>query len=99
MRPATRRLLLVLPTAALVILVPLALARPVDPLWIPGVYDDADQDDVVGMLLDARAALANSGRTDATPGRADARALNLAADSRILASAALTFRLRSPPSR
>jgi len=52
MRPATRRLLLLLPAAALVILVPLASATPVDPLWIPGIYDAADQDDIVGLLVD-----------------------------------------------
>jgi|SRR5262245_28333792 len=52
MRPATTRLLLVLLAAALVILVPLGSASPVDPLWIPGIYDDADYDDVVGLVVD-----------------------------------------------
>ena len=33
--------------AALVALVPLAHASPADPLWIVGIYDAADSDDVV----------------------------------------------------
>ena len=28
----------------------LAYASPPDPVWIPGVYDDADFDDVVGLV-------------------------------------------------
>ena len=28
----------------------LAYASPPDPTWIPGVYDDADFDDVVGLV-------------------------------------------------
>ena len=40
----------------LVILVPLAGATPPDPLWIAGIYDAADSDDVVvaAMSLDIR---------------------------------------------
>jgi len=59
---AIRRLLLVLPAAALVILVPLASATSVDPLWIPGIYDDADQDDALGILVD-------NGLAGPSPGR------------------------------
>jgi len=29
----------------------LAYASPPDPTWIPGVYDDADFDDVVGLVV------------------------------------------------
>jgi hypothetical protein len=32
--------------AAVVALMPLAHARPPDPVWLPGIYDDADFDDV-----------------------------------------------------
>jgi hypothetical protein len=28
----------------------LAVASPVDPSWIPGIYDDADYDDVVALV-------------------------------------------------
>src|SRR5262245_66366431 len=52
MRPRTRRLLLVLPAAALVTLAPLASATSAEPLWMPGMYDDADQDDVVTIVTD-----------------------------------------------
>src|SRR5262245_39143848 len=33
----------------------LAYASPPDPVWIPGVYDFADYDDVVGLLGDSAA--------------------------------------------
>src|SRR5262249_60174542 len=29
----------------------LAYASPPDPTWVPGVYDDADFDDVVGLVV------------------------------------------------
>lgn len=41
-------LLLVLPA-----LVPLAYARPPDPTWVGGIYDDADYDDVVAVVASA----------------------------------------------
>ena len=34
---------------SIVSLSPLASAYPPDPLWIPGIYDGEDQDDVVGL--------------------------------------------------
>ena len=33
----------------------LAQASPPDPSWIPGIYDDADFDDVVGLVMQAAA--------------------------------------------
>jgi hypothetical protein len=33
----------------------LAHASPPDPTWIPGIYDDADFDDVVGLVTSAKA--------------------------------------------
>jgi hypothetical protein len=42
-----RRLLALLVLAGMVGLVSLAYASPPDPLWEPGIYDDADLDDVV----------------------------------------------------
>jgi hypothetical protein len=41
--------------AILVASVSLAYASPPDPSWIPGIYDDHDSDDVVGMWTDATA--------------------------------------------
>src|SRR5919199_5986914 len=36
--------------AAWILVVPLAAARPVDPSWITGVYDDGDSDAVVTLI-------------------------------------------------
>jgi hypothetical protein len=53
LRAASRRLALVLPLAiSLLSLSALAYGSPPDPVWIPGIYDDADYDDVVVMLTD-----------------------------------------------
>ena len=30
----------------------LAHASPPDPIWLPGIYDDADYDDGIGLLTD-----------------------------------------------
>ena len=35
----------------LVVLLPLAHASPPDPLWIPGIYDGADYDDVALLAM------------------------------------------------
>ena len=32
-----------------------AYASPPDPIWLPGIYDDADYDDVIGLLTDTTA--------------------------------------------
>ena len=39
--------------AIMLALVALGYASPPDPLWIAGIYDDGDYDDVVGMVTDA----------------------------------------------
>jgi hypothetical protein len=36
---------------ALGALIPLAYASPPDPTWIAGIYDDADHDDVVTLIV------------------------------------------------
>src|SRR4029077_11164877 len=53
--PAVLPLLLL---SSLVVIVPLAYAGPPDPTWIPGIYDNADYDDVVGSVTDGSAASA-----------------------------------------
>src|SRR5262249_2790249 len=45
-----RRPLAILLTASLVALNALASATPADPMWLAGVYDAADHDEVVGMI-------------------------------------------------
>ena len=41
-------------------LTPVAYASPLDPSWIGGVYDDADYDDVVVLVMSAVAAVTPS---------------------------------------
>jgi len=54
-------------------LVPLAHASPPDPLWIPGIYDAADLDEVVVVVLTAVARAADTRMvTFAPPERAGA---------------------------
>jgi hypothetical protein len=45
----TRVLLVVVLVGALVSLTPLAYADPLDPVWIPGIWDDDDQDNAVTL--------------------------------------------------
>ncbi len=45
-----RLLLILILLGPLIGLVPLAYASPPDPVWISGLYDDADYDDVVEMV-------------------------------------------------
>jgi hypothetical protein len=45
-----KRLLVALLLLAPVALPGLAFASPPDPTWIPGIYDDADGDDVVTLI-------------------------------------------------
>lgn len=46
-----RSVLALAPLVALAILGPLAHASPPDPTYIPGLYDDADYDDVILLVL------------------------------------------------
>ena len=48
-RPLSQALVALLILATQAILPTLAHASPPDPSWIPGIYDDADFDDVVGL--------------------------------------------------
>src|SRR5882724_3938000 len=51
----SRRCLIVLILAVLTVISSLAYASPPDPSWISGIYDDADFDDVVGLVTSATA--------------------------------------------
>ena len=48
--------LLLILFSALVGIIPLAYAGPPDPSWIPGIYDNADYDDVAGLVMDGTGA-------------------------------------------
>ena len=43
-------------TVILTALVPLAYGSPPDPTWVSGFHDDADYDDVVGLVTDGAGA-------------------------------------------
>ena len=58
----------ILVTAMLVTLVPLAHASPPDPIWIAGLYHDADHDDAVLAITDGLGYPANDGPANATAG-------------------------------
>ena len=49
-RMCLRRLLALVLLASLIALYPLAFASPPDPVWLTGIYDDADLDDVVWLV-------------------------------------------------
>lgn len=51
-------LLAVLILSAPALLLAAAYASPPDPSWIPGIYDDADYDDVVTLVTSATANVA-----------------------------------------
>lgn len=46
-----RKLLVLLVVSAMIALTPLALASPSDQTWVPGLYDNADHDDVVLSVI------------------------------------------------
>ena len=68
-------------TAAVILLVPLAYASPPDASWIPGIYDQADFDDVVVFLTSSASVINLAVPADLCPSlpvaghalRADAR--------------------------
>jgi len=51
-RRRSRWLIAVCVVAVLAVWVALAYASPPDPSWIPGIYDDRDYDDIIGMVTD-----------------------------------------------
>ncbi|HKW96050.1 MAG TPA: hypothetical protein VJX92_29450 [Methylomirabilota bacterium] len=59
--------LLFLLLACLVSLTPLAQASPPDPTWIPGIYDNADYDDVVSLVTNSEGAVKLVDATQALP--------------------------------
>jgi hypothetical protein len=57
----SRALLIVVVSGVLATLSGLADASPPDPTWIPGLYDDADFDDVVGLGVSNRRPVSGAG--------------------------------------
>jgi hypothetical protein len=55
---ARSALAFVLLSALVLVVSPLAWASPPDQGWLPGIYDEADYDDVVGLFTDWQSASA-----------------------------------------
>jgi hypothetical protein len=74
---------------------PLADASPPDPTWFPGIYDNADYDDVIGLLTDTAAVR----ELPIATGPACLGFWPVLSDSASVVPDALLlgFRLRSPP--
>ena len=75
----------------------LASASPPDPVWIPGIYDLADYDDVVVVLTDIHA-IDDSSPATLTWLRAGDRGLPSAPAPLFTSASFLPCRPRSPPS-
>ncbi len=52
---------------SLALLLALAYASPPDPSWIPGIYDDADYDDVVTLVMASTGNVATATPVDSRP--------------------------------
>ena len=75
----------------------LGYASPADPTWIPGVYDDADFDDVVGLVTSAEALATAASTADlplVTPRASPPAPLR---ESAILRFPTATLHARAPP--
>jgi hypothetical protein len=74
----------------------LAHASPPDPIWLPGIYDNADYDDVIGLLTDT-AAVRELPLVAADPACLDFWPVLGGSASVVPDACLLGFRLRSPP--
>ena len=77
----------------------LAYASPADPSWVSGVYDDADFDDVVGLVISAEALTITASPADlplVPPGTSPPAPLR---ESAILRFPTPTLHARAPPHR
>ena len=74
----------------------LARASLPDPTWLPGIYDNADYDDVIGLLTDT-AAIRELQLIATGPARLDFWPVLAGAPSVVPDAFLLGFRPRSPP--
>ena len=82
---------------ALVAIIPLAYASPVDPTWNAGIYDAADYDDVVNLLMDTSATRARGELSAVASSAAGARIAVCAYAAVPGMGILLAFGLRGPP--
>jgi hypothetical protein len=78
-------------------LVPLAYASPPDETWLPGVYDNADYDDVVIALTSAAGASDATPTPDLAPTAEIVHTLRAAEPSAPESAPRSPYRLRAPP--
>jgi hypothetical protein len=81
--------------ACLVGLSALAHASPPDPLWLPGIYDGADDDDAVALLTDT--SVVDDSRRLAGPPFVEFRSMRVSSPSARADRLLLGSHLRSPP--
>jgi len=91
-----RRCLGLVLLACCVILPLLAHASPPDPIWLPGFYDNADYDDVIGLLTDT-VAVRELPLVTADPACLVFWSVLNGSASIVPDAFLLDFRLRSPP--
>ena len=75
----------------------LAFASPPDPSWIPGVYDDADYDDVVTRVMSATGNVAPMAPAALRSGPPRIRCLLDFGETAALVGSASVLRPRAPP--
>ena len=85
--------------APLLVLPTLALASPPDPSWIPGIYDDADSDDVVVLVSSSPGGIAIAFGPDLRPFARLIGRLGDPAGQTVLAAPALALHSRAPPAQ
>ena len=75
----------------------LAFATPVDPSWIPGIYDDADYDDVITLAASATGNVPSVAPAVLAPGRPLIGCLLDCGESAAPVRPASALRSRAPP--
>jgi hypothetical protein len=81
----------------LVFLAPIASASPPDPAWIPGIYDGADYDDVIGLITAADSASSGAAPLRERPEQIVAGSSQEAFDEVVLSVSLPPSGPRSPP--
>jgi hypothetical protein len=82
---------------ALLALPALAHTTPPDPLWIPGIYDEADGDDVMRLLVDDGLAVRSASRANLESLPPNSRSRDPFRVTLVTAAAFGALRVRSPP--
>jgi len=95
MQPSKSTFLLLL-CWLLIVLAPSAFACPTDQVWIAGIYDEADQDDVVWLLTHNDSVVASCRGATAVASPARGRYRVVRTEARLSVSKSQTH-LRSPP--